>query len=121
MLYDGKCDIWSLGCLLYEIATLRPPFLANDFPSLSKKVNQGYCDPIPVIYSKRLSDVIKNCLRVNMKDRPSAAELLNDTVFQFMQSTEEGSVNLLNTIRCPRVLKLIQQKLPDVKSLGKPK
>jgi NIMA (never in mitosis gene a)-related kinase len=52
---------------MYEIAALRPPFLANDFPSLSKKVNQGYFDPIPAIYSKRLSDVIKSCLRVGMK------------------------------------------------------
>ena len=37
-------------------------------------------------------------------------------MFQYMHNSEEGSVNLLNTIRCPRVLKLIQQKLPDAKS-----
>jgi hypothetical protein len=35
-----------------------------------------------------------------------------------MQSTEEGSINLLSTIRCPKVLKLIQKKLPE-KSIGK--
>jgi len=33
-----------------------------------------------------------------------------------MHSSEEGTVNLLSTIRCPRVLKLIQQKLPEGKS-----
>lgn len=42
-----------------------------------------------------------------------------DSVFQYMQGSEEGSVSLLNTIRCPRVLKLIQQKLPEGKSLKK--
>ena len=42
-----------------------------------------------------------------------------DTIFQYMHSTEEGSVNLLNTIRCPRILKMIKQKLPETKSLGK--
>lgn len=72
-IYDGRCDIWSLGCLLYECAALKPPFLANDFPSLSRKVNIGYYDPIPSIYSKRLSDVIRNCLKVNFRERLNAA------------------------------------------------
>ncbi len=71
-IYDGHCDIWSLGCLLYECAVLKPPFLAKDFQSLSKKVNIGYYDPIPSIYSKRLSDLIRNCLKVNFRERPNA-------------------------------------------------
>jgi NIMA (never in mitosis gene a)-related kinase len=68
--------------LLYELATLRPPFLAKDFPGLSRKVTLGYYDPIPSTYSRRLADLIKRCLMVRMGDRPTARELLRGQIFE---------------------------------------
>jgi NIMA (never in mitosis gene a)-related kinase len=39
--YDIKSDIWSLGVVLYEMITLRPPFQADDMAGLFKKVCRG--------------------------------------------------------------------------------
>ena len=39
--YDQKSDIWSLGCVLYELCVLKPPFRADDMEGLYKKVIIG--------------------------------------------------------------------------------
>lgn len=39
--YDSKSDIWSLGCVLFEMLSLRTPFRANDMKGLYEKVTEG--------------------------------------------------------------------------------
>lgn len=39
--YDTKSDIWSLGCVFYEVLSLSPPFRAKDMNGLFKKVTVG--------------------------------------------------------------------------------
>ena len=45
--YDTKSDIWSLGCVIYEIASLCLPFQASNMDELYEAVNRGLFDSIP--------------------------------------------------------------------------
>jgi len=73
--YDERCDIWSLGCLIYELAALRPPFEATNAVSLAMKVNTGKFPRIPSKYSDSLFDSIKMMLQLDPKARPRIEDL----------------------------------------------
>ena len=66
MSYNEKSDIWSLGCLLYELCALHPPFLAMDQRSLMVKIRDGKYKKIPSQFSEELGEFIKWMLQVEV-------------------------------------------------------
>nr|XP_030738265.1 serine/threonine-protein kinase Nek3 isoform X2 [Globicephala melas] len=77
MPYNNKSDIWSLGCILYELCTLKHPFQANSWKSLILKICQGSMSPLPSHYSYELQHLIKQMFKKNPSYRPSATTLLS--------------------------------------------
>ena len=75
--YDSKSDIWSLGCVVYEICALVPPFRAENMDGLYKRVLKGQFSRIPKIYSDELNHVIKKLLNVNAQGRPTTDQILS--------------------------------------------
>ncbi|CAM1506287.1 Fc.00g059280.m01.CDS01 [Cosmosporella sp. VM-42] len=87
--YTLKSDIWSLGCIIYELCAREPPFNAKTHFQLVQKIKEGKFPALPEIYSPELSGVIKDCLKVNPDRRPNTAELLNLPVVRLMRKEKE--------------------------------
>ncbi|KAI8911083.1 kinase-like domain-containing protein [Gorgonomyces haynaldii] len=58
--YNAKSDIWALGCLIYELCALEPPFQAKTQATLNQKIVSGKIPLLPPHYSTELVSVIKS-------------------------------------------------------------
>ena len=112
--YDEKSDIWSLGCVLYELICLKVPFKAEDMEGLYKKVTRGIYARLPPEYSQELSAVIRALLQVNPDQRPSCDKILKMPIIQkhmVGEGEEEVKCELLRTIKA-ETFQTISENLP---------
>ena len=123
--YDWSSDMWALGCMIYELASLRPPFTGDSFPALKRAVVGGRYQPIPQKYSSGLHRVIAQMLKVNARERPSAEQLLRcadiapklhldeiTVVHAAQPSREQAFMQLMETIKVPQNLRKLNVALP---------
>ncbi|KAM9763183.1 serine/threonine-protein kinase Nek1 isoform 2-T2 [Menidia menidia] len=75
--YNNKSDIWALGCVLYEMCTLRHAFEAGNMKNLVLKIIRGSYPPVSVHYSQELRYLLAQLFRRNPRERPSVSSILD--------------------------------------------
>ena len=72
LLYYWSSDVWSLGCMLYEMITLRSPFYMEclNYYTLGKKNTNCEYPPLPDSVSTNLKLLVYSMLHVYPKLRP---------------------------------------------------
>jgi serine/threonine protein kinase len=127
MPYDSKSDIWSLGCVLYEMCALVPPFRADDMQGLYKKVIKGKYPRIPEHFSQEMATVTKFMLQTSPSYRPNCDQILGlpiiESLIKKFFPEETQSLNLpdaqqseneilLKTIRLSKNIFSLTERLP---------
>ena len=124
--YDYKCDIWSCGVIIYEIATLRTPFRGTSLNELYQNILHGSYIPISNRYSDDLHKIISYMLQVDPYRRYNIDELLNSDIIkrkikEYGLIDNNNNVNndqkdmLMKTIKLPRNMREINLQLPHKK------
>lgn len=80
--YTFKSDVWSLGCVLYELCMLKHAFSADNLLGLVYKIVSDKYEPIPKRYPQTLNTLIKGMLTKVADQRPSVRDLLEDPYVQ---------------------------------------
>ena len=74
--YSKKVDIWSLGCIIYELCTLNRCFESKSIIELAKKIDSGNHGKIDLnYYNDYLQNIIDLSLKKDDKERPNIEDI----------------------------------------------
>ena len=97
--YDEKCDLRSIGVILYILLTGSPPFDGNDDEEILLNVKKGVFDkysyPYPLL-SSNAKNLIDKLLQYEPKKRISAEQALEHPWFKSAEFKKKDKVNMIS-------------------------
>ena len=97
--YSYKSDLWSIGCVIYELCELHPPFKGKDLDELFEDVCRGKPKRINKIYSNDLWNMIMMLLQVDVEKRVDCemflkSKLIKDKISEMKKNPNLYDLNL---------------------------
>ncbi|XP_062970395.1 serine/threonine-protein kinase Nek10 isoform X7 [Cynocephalus volans] len=96
--YGEKADVWAAGCILYQMATLNPPFYSTNMLSLATKIVEAVYEPVPEgIYSEKVTETISRCLTPDAEARPDIVEVssvISDVMMKYLDNLSTSQLAL---------------------------
>lgn len=121
--YDFKVDIWAMGCVLYHVACLQPPFKGENLIALGNSIVYQEPKPLPSIYSTKLQSFIFKLIAKKPYERPNVSDILrqlNDLLKKdsgvTLTGTEEEATSATNEGIATKQIKEQRQVKADVPS-----
>ena len=94
--HEFASDIWSLGCLLYELTVLRSPFAQKGLTmdKLFSRIIAGAYTSIPLggCYSGKVGDLIRDMINIKPKERPNIESVASAALLARSSASLIGSM-----------------------------
>lgn len=128
--YDYKIDIWAMGCVLYHVSQLEPPFSGDNLIVLGNNIVSKHPKPLPPVFSSHLQKFVDKLMAKKAVDRPNTKEMIKlfpsfvrksfgitEAEFEGTEiatgSTTESVSNLQHSNHIPQPMPHVQSVIPN--------
>uniref|UniRef100_A0A672LW32 non-specific serine/threonine protein kinase n=1 Tax=Sinocyclocheilus grahami TaxID=75366 RepID=A0A672LW32_SINGR len=98
--YDEKSEIWSLGCIIYEMCMLKCAFAGKNTVDIIPKILRSSYKALPETFSQDLRQLVRDTLQKDPANRPSVSEILmRPFIIKHLYEKSTQTIKELNVLK----------------------